>query len=311
MPWQDTIYGQRWVPDVNGLPEIGTLGGAIPNPANNATAAERSARALIQGTLEEFGLGGLADRMWEQYLNGAPLEQIFLDLRKTPEWKAQYGVIDQLAAKGRAISEQEVIGLRRQFSQVARAAGLPPGFYDSNDDFDRYIAGEVSPSEYNDRVQLAARAAYQSPPEFRQEMEKLYGITPGDLTAYWMDPDKALPLVQQRFIAAQTSTAARRSGFGALTLDEAERLAGAGVTEAQANQGFSQLAANSELFGALPGEAANDITRGEQLAATFDNNAAAQERIRRRQEQRAAAGRGGGSFAAGRTGVAGLGTRNA
>lgn len=331
--WVDTIYGPRWSPGVDpaAVPQTfqeqqattaannafwGITPAAAPAPAPapvEATAAsgltpgQASAKAIIQSALEEYGLGGLGDRLWQQYLGGAPIEQIMLDLRKTPEYATRFPGLDALRKRGRAISEAEYISIERSYTQSMRAAGLPSGFYDSPDDFGRLIAGEVSPSELSERIATYSMVANDSPPEVRAELQRLYGIGAGELTAFFIDPDRALPLLKQRAQAASLSAGAIRSGFGGLAVGEAERLAQLGVTDQQAQEGFGSLVDARELFSPLDaGESA--IGRDQQIGAAFGGDVGARRRIENRAARRKAQFDGGGSFASDKAGFGGIGS---
>lgn len=285
--------------------------GTTSTSTSPSSGEDKGAKALIRSILSQWGLAPLADRLWKQYVNGAPIEQIFLDLRKTDEYKARFPGMAALSKKGRAISEAEYISLERSYLQIARAAGLPKGFYDRPDDFGRLIAGEVSPQEWAERVQIASAAAFSSPPELRSELSRLAGVKAGDLVAYWLDPKRALPKLQQAFGMAQLGAASIRTGFGLLTKDEASRLADLGISLEQATEGFASLADTpEEFFGVLPGEerVETEITRREQLGAAFEGNAAAKRRIQLRARRRVAAFDEGGGFAQTRSGFAGLGS---
>lgn len=268
-----------------------------------------SARAVLDATLAEFGLQELGSWVWQRYLEGFPISQIMLDIRDRPEYQRRFAGMQALSEKGRAISEAEYIQLERTYASLFRSAGIPAGFYDQPEDFARYIANEVSPAEMQNRIEMASTAAYQSPPEVRMELERLWGIGPGELTAYWLDPDKALPMLTQRYSAAQAAGAARSTGYGLLTQNEAQALGERGVTADQAEKGFSTLTSLGELFGALPGQeqSEDEISRQEQMGAVFSNDPRAQQRIERRQSQRKATFSQGGGYASDREGIAGLG----
>lgn len=280
---------------------------APTSPATGTTDAQKSARALIQSTLEQYGLGGLADRLWQQYLSGAPLEQIWTDMRGSTEYKTRFPYMDELAKRGRAISEAEAIGIERSYVQIMRAAGIPEGFYDSPDDFGRLIGNEVSPAELSQRVDTYVQAVYQSPPEVRAELERIYGIGTGHLAAFFMDDTKALPIIQNQFAAAQRSATATRTGFGGLTGGEAERLVQLGVTDQQAQEGFGALVDARELFTSLDsGESA--IGRESQIGAAFGGDSLAKRKIEERRRKRQATFEGGGGFASNKEGLSGLGS---
>ena len=278
-----------------------------PPAVQGLTTEQQSAKAILQRALDEFGLGQLGDRVWQQYLSGAPTEQIFLELRQTSEYKTRFAGLSQLQEKGRAISEAEYISIERSYAQIARAAGLPSGFYDSPDDFSRLIGSEVSPAEFAERVQSYTRVAQESPPEVRAELQRLYGIGPGELTAFFIDPDRALPMLKTQAQAASLSAAAGRSGFGGLGVGDAERLAQLGVTDQQAQEGFGALVDARELFTPLDaGESA--IGQSDQIGAVFSGDAGARRRIENRRSRRKAEFEGGGSYASDKAGFGGIGS---
>ena len=270
-----------------------------------ATGAE----AQISATLNQYGLGGLARWAWNEYKAGVPVEQIFLDLRQRPEYKARFPAMEALGRQGHAISETQYIQLEDTYRQIAHSAGLPPGFYDRPNDFTGFIAGAVSPAEFKTRVDLASQAATTAPPETRAALKSLYGLSQGDLTAYWLDPVKSMPVLQQRFAAAQAGGAATQSGYGALSRIEAEQIAARGLDQTQVQKGFGDLTRQAELFGALPGEAEGQITRDQQLAATFAGSTEDQLRIENEARKRAAEFAGTGrDYAATQRGITGLGS---
>lgn len=276
---------------------------------DNLTTEQRSAKAILADTLGEYGLGSLADKAWNLYLNGEPIEQVMLEIRKTPEYQARFPGMAQLSKEGRAISETDYINLEKSYVSLFRQSGLPAGFYDQPDDFANYIANEVSPQELSARLDVAKTAVYNTPPEVRAELGRLYNVQPGDVMAFLLDPSKALPIIQNQFAAAAAGAASKLSGYGALTQNEAEQVALAGGTFQQDAQGFDQLAQEGELFGGLPGEAdQSTVARDEQLGATFGGNTAAQRRIAQRAAQRKAAFGGGGSFSETNQGITGLGS---
>lgn len=211
-------------------------------------------------------------------------------------------------AKAAPMSITQIQQYRTQARQMFRAAGLPEGFYDNVDDFRNFIVNDVSLSELSERVERGYVAMASAPPEVRAELERMYGVGPGDLVAFFLDEKKALPLIQRRVAAAQISGAGVRTGFGSLSTAEAEGLAAQGVDEGQAQQGLGDLAAAQELFRPL-NQTEDTISRQEQLGAAFSNDAAAKKRIERRQRGRTAAFEGGGRLATSRGGgMAGLST---
>ncbi len=284
-------------------------------PDDPTAAAEEAARdaanadafAELQETLGQYGLSGLSSFVWEQIVGGKSQAEVLRDIRKTPEFRQRFPAIEAREKAGLTpLSPGEYVAYEKQARQTFRAAGLPEGFYDSNEDFTRFLERDVSMSELADRVALASTAAYNTPADVRRELER-FGLRGGDLTAFFLDPAAAQPVLERKYGAARLSANAGRTGFGSLTEGEATDLFQSGVTEAAAQEGFGELAANRELFGSLDlGE--NVIDRGEQIGAQFKGNAAAQQRIQNRKRRRQSQFEGGGSFATGQGGVVGLGS---
>lgn len=294
----------------SGISNGTTTPGTTPGTSNPGAlgANDASAKATIQTLLDGYGLGSLADWYWSKYLAGEPDAQIMIELRQTPEYKQRFPGMADLAAKGRAISEADYINIEQQYVSLFRQSGLPAGFYDQPSDFAKFIGEEVSPSEMGARLDVARTALYQTPPEVRDELARLYGLGSGDVMAFLLDPTKALPIIQNQFTAATAAAAGKMSGYGLLTVNEAEQLGSTGRTFDQFTQGFDYLGRAQELFNPIIGENGESFSREDQLSAVFQGNTAAQRRLERRAQERKAAFAGGGGYAATNAGVTGLGS---
>lgn len=278
-----------------------------PIPTDPGTVSS-SAKASVQKTLSAFGLNmseGEVDNLTQSFRTGGQ-DQMYIDLTNTDQYKARFPAMTDLNKAGHHIDESTYIGLEHSYTGVMNAYGIPKEFQQGT--IDSFIAGRVSPDEVNSRIKDAATAAYQSPPEVRAALASQYGLSGGDLISFFINPDKSSNLLQQRVMGgAQTMGAATQAGYGMLTKDEAERLGvDQGITPNQAQQGFNQLAQQTELFNPLnQGEGA--IGREQQLNAQFSGNAQDQAAIRRRAEARKAEFSGGGGFAGGAGGISGVG----
>ena len=273
----------------------------------------QDAVAYLTTLLRDYGLEELGGWAYEQVTSGNSPTMIRQLLWEQPAFKKRFKVIFDRRDRGLpAVSVDEVLDYERKARQLFQAAGLPPGFYDSPDDFYSFLVNDVSLSELNSRVEIARDYVYSAASEDKAEMRRLYGLTEGEEVAFVLDRTRALPLIQSRFTSARTAGAALRSGYGQLTTAEAERLTQLGVDPARAAQGFGALVQSKELFTPLPGqEGAEDaITREEQLSGAFGGDESARQKIARRGELRAAAGKVGGGFVADREGFAGLGSAN-
>lgn len=274
----------------------------------------QSAHAIVTNFLAQYGLSSLANWAWSRYaqLGGGSnaLQQISVEMTQQPAFNKRFPAYKTLAERGEAMSPAEMINYEQTAKQIFHSAGLPTSFYDTPDELANFMVNNVSASELQSRVQLAQSAALTAPQDVKDQLQALYGIGQGGLTAYFINPTKALPVLQQQFQAAQIGADATRTGVGQLTTAQATHLAQIGVTDAQAQQGFGQLGQQAGLFQQqVTGEGQIDL--GTQIAAEFDNSAAAQLRIKRREESRVADFQGNAGENVGSQGVGGLGRNDA
>ncbi len=276
------------------------------------TTPDQSALAEIKTALAAYGLSSLAQWAWDLWTKGTSEAELWLQIKDRPEYKARFPGMEELRKQGTAITEADYINQEQSYKSVMHAYGLPSGFYDSPDDFGKMIAGHVSPEELRGRVQTFSQAVLGDT-ETLNQLRTLYadaGVprsAESDLLAYYLDPSRAAPILEQQYSAAQFAGAAAKSGYGQLTTSQAEQFgAREGTTTAQAREGFGALMQNKELFGALPGQGEQNIGQDVQLGAAFGGDAQAQQQIEKRRRERLAAGSGGGGFAATQRGVTGL-----
>jgi hypothetical protein len=271
----------------------------------------QDAVAYLEELLASYGLQSLGAWAYERVIAGDTPAMIRQQLWEQPAFKKRFKVIFDRRSKGlSAISVNEVIDYERKGRQLLQAAGLPSGFYDTPDDFYNFLLNDISLSELNDRVNIAKEYTYNIDATTRAEIQRLYGLTDGDFTAHALDPQRAVPILQNKFTSARTAATSIRSGYGQLNITEAERLTQLGVDPNSAAQGFAALVQSRQLFNALPGleTAEQAITREEQLGAAFGGSETARQKLARRGETRAAAGKGGGGFVSDKEGFGGLGS---
>jgi hypothetical protein len=218
-----------------------------------------------------------------------------------------------LADQGKAqYSVSQYLTLEADFKSRLQSAGMPANFYDDAKDFQQMIANGVSPNELSGRIELGYQAVRNAPKEVVDQFKTLYGVSEGDLAAYFIDPEAAKPTfdkyeaerqARSALIASQAATQANIQ----LDRQQAEELARAGIQGTDAQKGFAELGATQELFNPMvAGETA--ITQQEQITGTFGTNAEARKKITERRRARQSAFEAGGSIATTQTGVIGLGT---
>jgi hypothetical protein len=273
-----------------------------------------SAKAVITAVLADYGLEGLGDFVYKMVFEEDVLQaneilaRIRADQGAAGEiYRRRFAGNEQRRKAGlNVLSEGAYVGLENQFSQIMRAAGLPTGFYDSSEDFATLIGGDVSAAELNTRINEGYLAVQQANPQVIAELKRLYPVGDGELAAYFLDPEKATPILLRQARSAQIAAEATLQAQQQITAATAEELAVAGITQQQARQGFQTIAEAEELFVPLPGTTEQAITQEEQVAGVFGTSAAAQQRIRQRSRERQAAFQAGGQFAGQGTTVTGL-----
>jgi hypothetical protein len=121
--------------------------------------------------------------------------------------------------------------------------------------FEKFISGDVSPAELEDRISTAQKRVINANPEVTQALKTFYpGISNGDILAYTLDPSKAIEDIKRKVTAAEIGGAAVRAGMTTSVAD-AEYLQRYGVTKEQADQGYATIAGG--------------LQRGSQLASMY------------------------------------------
>jgi hypothetical protein len=212
------------------------------------TATKTKAKDKLTAMLSGWNLQGLASWIDEQIMNDISEEMIFINLYEQAAYKERFPGMEALRKAGRTITEDEYIRIENQMIQTARFFDLPKGFYDSADDFGKLIGNQVSAKEYQDRLQIGQDLARSLNPSVKQQLVDFYGVGEGDLTAYVLDPERALSLIQKQTKAAQFVGLGRAAGFtlGGITAQQAESIVGtepyARLSEAQLQVSLGQAA---------------------------------------------------------------------
>lgn len=272
--------------------------------------SEGSARAIIRGFLDEYGLGGLEDLLYNELVSEQDFSEVRMvqRIRETPEYAARFPGMAGRRAQGRnAISETEYVTMERGYRQLFQQAGLPQGFYDQPDDFGAFIGGDISVAEMGRRVQQGYQAVAQADPSVKETLRAFYGVTDGELAAFFLDPGRAESLIMQQTATAQIGAAAAREGFGqAADRLAAERMQRLGVTEQEAQQAYGALGQMRELLTPIErGETPLDVSE-TALGLTGRGGTEALQRLRTQQRRRVAQFEGGGRFATQGAEVVGL-----
>lgn len=218
-----------------------------------AKAGRQSAYDLLFQQFDAYGLGALVSPLKGLIESGISPAEFTIKLRETDAYKKRFAANAARINKGlRALSEAEYINLEDQYQDVMRRYGLPQEYYARGDmgrqeGFEKFIGGDVSPVELEDRVQTAQRRVLNAAPQVRDALTQFYGaeIGNGDILAYVLDPDKAIESIKRKVTAAEIGGGAMRAGLG-VARARAEELGQYGVTGEQAITGFGTIASGLE-----------------------------------------------------------------
>jgi len=221
----------------------------------------KSAYDLLLSEFDRYGLGALVTPLRSLIEEGVSPSEFTLRLRETDAYKRRFAANAQRVAKGlRALSEAEYIGTEDQYQDVMRRYGMPESYYAKGDlgiqsGFEKFLAGDVSAVELEDRIQTAQNRVVNSNPEVSKALKQFYpGISNGDILSYVLDPTNAIENIKRKVTAAEIGGAAIQSGLQA-GVARAEELGAAGITKQQAQSGFGTIAGG--------------LQRGSQLASIY------------------------------------------
>lgn len=235
------------------------------------------------------GFGEIATEVRKMIVNGVTdYNVIELGLRQTDAWKVRFAGNEIRVREGlNALSVADYLATEDSYMQIMHQSGLPAGFYDEPSDFADFIGKGVSPDELNSRVGIATDLMNRDDPAINDQLRRL-GMSQGDILARWIDPDKALPILQRKYQTILIGAAAERAGVTA-KLNYADHLASLGITEQQAAQGYgtvAEISGSLEKLGDIYGE---KYSQRDAEKEVFENSAdALKKRLDLTSQERAA-----------------------
>ena len=246
--WYPTIQDAREAGALTGISgSSATDGGATAGTAAKTSeqmAARQSAFDLLRGQFAQYGLEALVDPLQNLIQENVSPAEFAVRLRQTEPYKKRFAANAARIGKGlRALSEGEYLALEDSYQGIMRNYGLPASYYTKGDlgrqeGFEKFIAGDVSPAELEERVLTAQNRVLNAPPEVKDALLRFYpGINNSDILAYTLDPEKGLADIKRKVTAAEIGGAALGAGLET-SAARAEELAKFGVTAERAREGY-------------------------------------------------------------------------
>jgi hypothetical protein len=241
-------------------------------------ATKQKASDKLTALFSAYGLESLAPFINTRIMADVSEEMLLLELYDRPEYQQRFPGMASLRKKSRTITEKDYMDIEKAMTQTARFFDLPKGFYDGPEDFGNLIGAEVSAKEFQDRLQIGQDLSRTLNPSVKQQLIDFYGVGEGDLTAFVLDADKALPLIQKQAKAAQFVGIGRAAGFElrGITSGQAENIAGtesyAKLSERELAQALGQAGQLRRTQKRLSGIEGQDYSEQEALSAVIEGS---------------------------------------
>lgn len=297
--------------DTTGSDTTGT-----PPPVDNTPyGVRKSAREFLQDLFKQFGfteadttaLMSQVDGWIADGLADVGNEAILAKFRGSDIYANRFQGMAALRERGQAISEAEYIQMERSYRRVLSSYNLPSEFYDNYDDYAKFIVGDVSAQELEDRVVAARQILDNANSGVLAELQEYYGVDDGTAMSYLLGLTDETGVARQavrsqqelrsQVRTAQIGGAATRAGFN-MGRSQSEMLAGSTLgqtldpfnpqTQAQLEGTFNRARRTANRERTLAGIDQEAYTEMDTLSAAFgdDEKQLASERRGRRERAR-------------------------
>ena len=256
-------------------------------PGDNETAT-----TILRKTLAFYGLDDpdlvneIRTALSNRLITGtSTVDEIGIQLRESPAFQRRFAANEARRAAGKPVySVTQTLLIESQYRKNLRDSGMPAGFYDDPTSLQNFLINDISPDEILARVTQGYQAVRNADPTVINELKTLYNLDDGSIAAFFVDPTKAQDNILRAARAAEIGAQARKQAGIGLTAQTAEELVRQGVTEAEAQTGFTTYKQQESLYRPLMGE--EEITQEEAIAGTLGTSAQAAQRVGTRKRRR-------------------------
>jgi hypothetical protein len=254
--------------------------------------------AALGALLTSYGIGGLNDAITNSVIKGYSKDTIKL-IMQDPNSTDPLAVAfqkrfpankERLAAGKAVLSPDEYLRAERSYAQIFQSFGL--GNMAKPENFNKFIAGDVSATEVSDRVSLAVNRVQNADPFVKQALGQFYPmLNQGDIVNAMLNPEEGLPALQRKVqiseiggasLAQKLTTSLNaldtKTNFANVmggTMGAAE-IAALGITKEQARAGYANVAEvlpRAEFLSAITG--GEDYTQRQAEQEQFQGLASA------------------------------------
>jgi hypothetical protein len=241
--------------------------------------ARQSAIEVLTARFKQYGLESLASTIQRLAVDGATEATITLGLMETDEYKQRFKANSVRVKNGTSVlSPADYLNLEDTYRQVLRAYGLTQ--FDTDAYVSQFIGNDMSATELSNRVVTAVQRVQNADPAILQQLTAYYGIGSKDLVAYVLDPSQQFQKIERQVAAGEIGVAAARQGLTA-GVTVAEQLASQGITQAEAQKGYSTIAdilPTANKLGEIYGGQMDKYGQAEAEQEVFNGLASAQRK---------------------------------
>lgn len=177
------------------------------------TKQRRSAQQDFLAALNEMGLGDLYTTVNDMITQDFTVSKIKLELPKTTAYQQRFPGMETLRKAGRAISEATYISNERGYLQTLRAYGLDAAVLGSRSELGKYIANEVSPREFEERVNMAATRVKDNPDVMATFKTFYPEADQSGVVAYLLNPKAGMDIIKKQVRVSEIGAASQAAGF--------------------------------------------------------------------------------------------------
>ena len=237
---------------------------------------------MLADRFQKYNLSSLAPKIKELAINGANEATIMLELQETEEYKQRFKANQERIKKNLAVLDPGTyLRVEDGYRQVLRSYGLNQ--FDTDDYVSKFIANDMSPTEFSNRVVTAVQRVQNADPALIKQLNDFYGINSQGLLAYVLDPEQEFPKIERQIAAGEIGLAASRQGLTA-GVSVAEQLAAQGISEAEARKGYATIAdilPTAEKLSDIYGTTMDTYGQSEAEQEVFNSLASAQRKRQR------------------------------
>jgi hypothetical protein len=227
--------------------------------AGGTKSIDQDAFGRLMGQLNQWNLGSLSTVITQLLQEGlsfdSVLTKIKYDSSVNPSTGKAYndaytirfaGNKSRLAKGLNALTESQYMANEDSYAETLKAYGLNTMLSTDRNvneaKFADYIANDLSPTEFKDRIDLAASRVINMDPAIMANFREYYPqVNKTDLISYFLAPDETLPLLKTKVTASEIGAAAGQQGLKVGQL-RAEEFAMMGETYGQAQKDYSNIA---------------------------------------------------------------------